>query len=180
MVFYPREPDFDSLIGSCCGGSGDAEFQEFRSAWHPYLEAALALVDGSVSERLHERIYEDYKTIFQSGHNRALDYETYLLAVAFSRLAEERGDGSLRYLLERTFGRTVWRASERRDLYIWTFSAILRMPDGCTSVLLSACFPRRVGAWVFPRLLGRGGDVLDGVPAGCVEALDRVLAPVVR
>src|SRR2546427_1488941 len=105
MVFYPVEPDLTVLIHACCARGTDVEFSEFRSAWHPYLEAGLALVGANwnTTERMYGPIYGEYREKFNEPFNYELDYETYFLAIGFSHVVKVMGDHALRELLVRMF-----------------------------------------------------------------------------
>jgi hypothetical protein len=141
---YFSEPDITDLIERCAVHQGESDFTKFRSAWHPYLEAALALVspNWSTAQRLYEQIYEEYfndfkrpKRAFQTGS------VIYLLAVGYSYLIQQSGDESLQQLSTHMFGGDRPEAMSQHEFYIVVFCAILRMPGLCVTPLLTACFP---------------------------------------
>ena len=178
LVFYPQEPNFTDLIERCCTDGKDAEFEEFRSAWHPYLEASLAMVgmDWNASVTLYEHIYDEYRNIFQRKRNPKLDYETYLLAVAYSHLAHQRGERSLRRLLVQMFGENASKAMSEHELYTLVFCAVLRMRDGCASLLLNACLPTPEPVWASLRyLISHQPQVPQQTPAHCIGNLKGIL-----
>src|SRR5258708_5339694 len=100
-VFSFGEPAFAVLVQGCCIDASDGPFEEFRSAWHPYLEAAFAFVgaDRSAADILYKDIYNEYRGVFRRGHNPRIDYECYLLAIAYSFLVQKTGERRTRSLL---------------------------------------------------------------------------------
>jgi hypothetical protein len=176
---HSQEANFPVLIKRCCAGGNDREFENFRSAWHPYLEAALALVGTgwTATERLYEPIYQEYRSIFQE-YNPHLDYEIYLLAIGYSHLVQQRGDHMLRQLLTVIFGGSSENELSRHEVNTLVFCAILSMRDGCVSLLLNACFHPRRHRWAgLQFLLGQQPDIL-GLPSHCIKNLNQLLAPV--
>jgi hypothetical protein len=178
MAFYPPQPDFAALIHRCCDTGGDKEFKEFRSAWHPYMEAGLALVDvdWNATGKLYESIYGEYREIFREPFNPGLDYETYLLAVAYSHLIEERGEQLLRQLLAQTLLKLV-KAMTPHEVNIVVFCAILRTPGSCVSQILRAAFPPRSGQALVRKLFGPRPRERPQAPSACLQSLERLLAP---
>lgn len=180
MAFRFLQVDVHVLVGRCCEG-GEREFAVFRAAWHPYLEAGLALVSGDwkTIEGLYEPIYAEYRQIVSKPIKPGVDYETYLLAVGYAHLAEKIGDRSLRQLLEQMFG-SVPQTFSRHEVNILVLYAVLKAPDGCVSPLLHACCPAHETMWLLHRMvIARQSAGLQALPQ-CVQSLKRALSGVLR
>jgi len=177
---YPQEPDFAVLIKRCHATGQDRDFEEFRTAWLPYLEAAFALVgtDWTATEKVYEHIHEEYRRIFRGSRNITLDYETYLLGVGYSHLVEGRGDGTIRQLLSEMFGRKLPSEMSRHEVYTLVFCAILSMRDDCVSPLLNACFHPPEHRWINMRSLLSRQPAISHFPSHCIERLKQRLGPV--
>jgi len=174
-----QEPDLHALIDRCLNGCADSDFAKFRSAWHPYLEAALALVDSDLilTKALYDKIYEAYLTSFRES-KKALrtGRQHYLLALSYQHLLELRGEGALEQLLEHLLEPDTNPRMSKKELQILVFCAILCMPSQCISPLLTACFPSPSFQWALDQSpLMRETRALEQVPSPCSSHLKHIL-----
>jgi hypothetical protein len=179
------EPDISDLIERCVKRGDESDFSKFRSAWHPQLEAALALVspNWSMAQKLYDQIYDEYfdtfkhpKKAFQSSR------KLYMLAVAFSYLIQQRGDEPLQQLLTHMLGENRPSRMTQHEFYIVIFCAILRRPPQCVTPLLLSAFLPASDNWGLRQssMLMYHAKALELVPNACVADLKSVLWRVLR
>jgi hypothetical protein len=147
---YFHEADIPDLIERCIAGGSESDFAKFRSAWHPHLEAALALVDPDwiLTQKLYDQIYDAYFETFRRPKKTfQVNRHVYLLAVAYSYVIQQSGDEPLQQLLTHLLGSNQPLGISQHELYILVFCAILRSPGLCISPLLGACFPQPSFQW---------------------------------
>jgi hypothetical protein len=88
---YFQEPDIEDLVQRCVTHGSESDFAKFRAAWHPHLEAALALVnpDWILTQTLYDQIYDAYFDTFRRTRKTfQANRHLYLLAVAYSYVPE--------------------------------------------------------------------------------------------
>jgi len=138
---YPQEPDFAVLIKRCHATGQDRDFEEFRTAWLPYLEAAFALVgtDWTATEKCTNTFMRNTGGSFEVVETLRWTTRPTCSASIFSPSRGERGRYN-KAASERDVRKELPSEMSRHEVYTLVFCAILSMRDDCVSPLLNACF----------------------------------------